>query len=912
MIRVSSMLFALLMLSPLAVHATTYYISPTGSNNDNGLTASTPWLTFAHAMINTVCGDTLTLVDGTYGDGTSTGKLAISGRVCTASTPFTVRALNSRQATIKDNGTGSAIFINAGSSHIIFDGIVAKSTNNGTVPNASTSCSVGLPFNANGNSPTTNAANVVNFLTIKNSVFYNPNKYCNVHVINLQKVFDGLIEDTELYDFHRHAMNWFVSKRIVGRRVYAHSRSGIISGGYSTAGGVGASATLASFYPCTDCILENSVGENIGGLFEMNASNNNGIAMSGSQVLGSICLNCGWGGNGGYPNARTAPGDQYSPTNITIRNMVLYNFGTNGPGGGNAIRAWSTVNATFDRNTLVLDGAARGFFLEDVANGAAVTSITVTNNVVVGGSTAAYYQSGYTTWSGSNNSAFSATTSYTPALPSNWSTPTASVVADPQLGTCIAWRPDGSAAKTADRGAEILYRYVDGVLTTTPLWDVTTGEFPHGATVTGVNDVAGSSLFDTHTRLKINTGGCSFPAGYGGGPPSNPSHVVISTNLSGAHVHAIDAGMDSLTVAVQVRHDGLNVSYATGLVSSCGNQTIPVILSHLETITNDLSQTLFGKINPNPGTCTLTPSFSGSNISGWTMISVEKENVASYNGTAVGGASDNSFATVIVPTNQDELVLAFLATSNAVTASPGTNQINNVEQIHPSVVLRGATSEKAGVNGGQMSWTLGGSVGWVAQGVSLIPPGGSGGNGSTFRVSRYRIDGLLGTGGAPEVTLGALGTQDQPAQVSTTGAFRVRSEIIIETAASAAVEISLYCRKNSGTYYKIGNAFGSSVVRYYGPGVDSNIPAHGTATTQRFSGTFTAGKTIRDGDASTVLNSINTNTRTELDFQLVLGNGAAAGDIVECEVRRGDGSTLGTHTVLPTIAVINGQASMGF
>src|SRR4029453_9532292 len=60
----------------------------------------------------------------------------------------------------------------------------------------------------------------------------------------------------------------------------------------------------------------------------------------------------------------------------------------------------------------------------------------------------------------------------------------------------------------------ILYRYQDGVLTDEPLWDPETGRFPCGAMVAGFNDMAGSSCFDVHERLNINTHGCPFPAGY--------------------------------------------------------------------------------------------------------------------------------------------------------------------------------------------------------------------------------------------------------------------------------------------------------------------------------------------------------------------------------------------------------------
>jgi hypothetical protein len=94
---------------------------------------------------------------------------------------------------------------------------------------------------------------------------------------------------------------------------------------------------------------------------------------------------------------------------------------------------------------------------------------------------------------------------------------------DPQLGACRVFIPDASPMKRkgkggADIGANVLYRYEDGVLTTTPLWDPATGEFPHGAVLAGVNDVAGQNVFNVHRRLNVNANGCQLPSWYGRSP----------------------------------------------------------------------------------------------------------------------------------------------------------------------------------------------------------------------------------------------------------------------------------------------------------------------------------------------------------------------------------------------------------
>ena len=87
---------------------------------------------------------------------------------------------------------------------------------------------------------------------------------------------------------------------------------------------------------------------------------------------------------------------------------------------------------------------------------------------------------------------------------------------DPQMGSCKLWLPDNSPMKGAgvggaDIGANILYAYENGVLTSNKLWN-TDGSFAFsGVIVPGVNDIPGS-LFDIQNRLNINTNGCAFPA----------------------------------------------------------------------------------------------------------------------------------------------------------------------------------------------------------------------------------------------------------------------------------------------------------------------------------------------------------------------------------------------------------------
>ena len=65
-------------------------------------------------------------------------------------------------------------------------------------------------------------------------------------------------------------------------------------------------------------------------------------------------------------------------------------------------------------------------------------------------------------------------------------------------------------ASAPNIGANIVYRYENGALTSTPLWDPQTGAFPCGAIVPGIND--GERRCATlHRRLNVDTDGCALP-----------------------------------------------------------------------------------------------------------------------------------------------------------------------------------------------------------------------------------------------------------------------------------------------------------------------------------------------------------------------------------------------------------------
>ena len=522
------LMFAFLLI-PLSAEATTYYLSPTGSNSNTETQAqnpATPWLTFSFALANGAgCDDTLVLLNGTYGDGTSTGKPDIVSLVCTAGHEFTLKALNSRQARINDDGTGYAIRVRT-SAYLIFDGLVRNSTDNNYI--TTSTAELGIPMHVSNS----------NNITVKNGLCRNPNRYGNNSCTFFVTVTNGVVQDEEVYNFHRHGVVTIPGTSVRVTRLYCNPRTGgLAPPGYPNGNGTNGADACFAYYPCNNCIGENIIADGTGGktleLAEMNASGQ--VALSGNKLLGSIGLNT-WSGACVKIGARGAT-LQLMPQSNTVTNVVCKG------GVGTGIYSRGGKNTQVN-NSSVISTTNSGFLadVEGTFTGDGNRSFFSTNSLAVNtGSRGFYIDTAVTqTWTITKPDAFGNVTNYLPANGTNYN-PNPPTSIDPALGTCVAWLPDTSPLKGAgsggvDIGATILYRYENGVLTTTPLWDQTTGAWPFGATVAGINDVAGASAFDVHKRANINFNGCAFPASFGAADttaPSVPASVLaVSTTAT--------------------------------------------------------------------------------------------------------------------------------------------------------------------------------------------------------------------------------------------------------------------------------------------------------------------------------------------------------------------------------------------
>jgi hypothetical protein len=468
-----------------------YYLSPTGSDASPG-TSTQPWKKWAYALQKLNPGDTLIVKDGTYGSANGNGYPEITCgngyKNGTASQPITVKAANERKALIKNPGAGPFPFYMSGCSFWVVEGLRVEWAD---APGITTESHV---------MTIANSSNV----TLRRLIVGKPNRYSNGHVIYLEETTNSLVEENEVYSFHRHGIllrNLRTTGRNTVRRNYVNSRGyADIPGGVNTNDGDRGDNCMFG-YPSSNNIFENNILEDCSGGFGVFAIGGN--SGRNNKFLGNITSGAiGFGFGSGFDNAY--PTDNVAQDAV-VEGGGLAAYGINnrcinctflGPGGrglelGKPSEVPSTPSSSFTcTNCLSINHTEYGFLVYDTAT------------VLI-------------EWPGAFNNA------------TNFGSPSEShphivnaVRADPQLGSCKVFIPRGSPMKGAgkngaDIGANVLYRYENGVLTNKPLWDPTTGKFPCGATVAGVNDRAGSSCFDVHKRLNVHTNGCPLPSGYG-------------------------------------------------------------------------------------------------------------------------------------------------------------------------------------------------------------------------------------------------------------------------------------------------------------------------------------------------------------------------------------------------------------
>jgi len=311
---------------------TTYYVSPSGSNSNNGLTTLTPWLTLAYAAANTISGDEiLHLSGGTWSDQAyslgSTRELGIY------------------------NGSSRAIFDYDGSDGGTYFAVVSLAGDNSSID------SIDVRNNLSGNDQTDGGRGIAitgDGCTVNNCRIY------NVGANAITRDFDGDSVTVTNTTIENIAALWV---------------SGIYSGGISAAG----ASNSIDGYTVTDCQA-----------FEVHGEAINAFSQSGTVRCSSITITdneiCGGHSAGIYINGCDGA--------LVARNIVTSTTNTNyhrttgyvGYGLGQDVEA-DYVSASYNNNNLrwylnLVAGCSPGFYTSS-GYGTQTQNMLVTHNTFV-------------------------------------------------------------------------------------------------------------------------------------------------------------------------------------------------------------------------------------------------------------------------------------------------------------------------------------------------------------------------------------------------------------------------------------------------------------------------------------------------------------------------------------------------
>jgi hypothetical protein len=474
-----------------------FFISPDGDDANPG-TEAAPWRTFAHALPLLQPGLTLVLEDGVYA-GATTGYLqvfcgtnAVDG---TATRPITVRAQNERRAFLRGEGGGAPIELSACSNWVV-EGLHAE----GADVLGETGDEAGSVVVL-----THGCSNVV----LRRLVAARPNRYltASVYVI-AHAATNVLVEECEALDYHYYGFHAYDTTHTIFRRDYAHSRDvADITGGAPTSnvaqGDIGFLLTKS-----LNGVIENCVAEHVNDGFTIVGTRDMGgkVQPAHDQILGSVANDVTHAGV--VLDSRCAGTRPCNKGDQIVSDPLLSNVVTRH--GALGVSCQGGVRIQIE-NASIFDVTDAGIvFGQDTENlGLASSAFARASLVTAPGAAMGFRSTGQVDWSFSRCNSFGPAQSFAPrdAHVVN------STEIDPQLGGCLVDVPDASSLKTSGIGANIVFRFEDGQLTTTKLWDQATGQFPCGAVVAGLNDAsrADVSCLSVGARLHVGAMGCAIP-----------------------------------------------------------------------------------------------------------------------------------------------------------------------------------------------------------------------------------------------------------------------------------------------------------------------------------------------------------------------------------------------------------------
>lgn len=479
------------------------YISPTG---DDGATGSRtePLRTFSVALSRLTAGDTLIALPGEYGSATGTDLIEVhcqaGGTTCaggpcaegTAANPIVIRASEERAARlVAAAGDTSAMIELRSCDHYWIEGFTLQGRDDADI--SWDAISVGQS----------------NDLTLRRNLIVGSNRAVNGHLISVVNSNDVLVEENELYDFHRTGIQFHQSRRPIARRNYVNSRGyDDIAGGNVSLYPEGGDTAIGCSHS-TDCLFENNLVEgDTEDAFDIGTSvaNSDGLGREGdgARLLGNLVRGTVRGlyvSSGCQGMAGCMSMDERIIDGVTVSDHVVFDTREHG------VFVRGAVDVTL-RNLTILDATVR---VDENTGNAPMEPTAFLTNVAVsyppgGGSTGVTVHD-QESWSIRSSNSFGSGTGFDTTGDASGFVGNTEV--DPQLGACIHRIPSTSPLSGAgegggDIGATVVFRTEDGTLTATPLW-ATDGSFPCGAVVSGLNDGA-ADCSTAHTRLNVGAG----------------------------------------------------------------------------------------------------------------------------------------------------------------------------------------------------------------------------------------------------------------------------------------------------------------------------------------------------------------------------------------------------------------------
>jgi hypothetical protein len=489
-----------------ARHDGCMYLSPIGDDANPG-TRDQPWRSFAHAIPELDPGDSLVLLDGEYTP-ESSGLLHVNcdeggngNSGLDEGMPISVRAESERRALLHDTDATGAVRL----SGCAFWNLTGLAGQGEDLPSVTQSLFAIIDSSD---------------IRARRLLFRHANRWTNSQVYIIQGSTRVRLEESEALDFHRTGITVYNAQDVTVSRCYVNAldaedlegaspeRGTPYPSNPSDTGDTGISLALGGRggHVVEDCIVEGPVGTGI----HLGRGTDD-------LAIGNILIDPETGVFGGAAYDTPATGHR-------IEQLVVARA------TGHAITLRSATDFFVDGVTLV-DGSNGGLVADeqsdllcDTVGGCSheARHVLSLRNAGPGITGIAPVE-----WWVSYSNAFGNDPDFGPDEPIDDDQGNVhhslSVPADEiglETGRCLVFVPAGSSMKGqgedgADIGANVLYRHEDGALTDVPLWDPTTGAFPCGAVISGLNDDPGTSCSAVHQRLNVAQNGCALPAGYG-------------------------------------------------------------------------------------------------------------------------------------------------------------------------------------------------------------------------------------------------------------------------------------------------------------------------------------------------------------------------------------------------------------